>query len=133
MSRPDSPDALADPKKKGAQGPDQDDQDDEANNAAATAPAPVSSRTPSRASAAPSRPLTIVPVAKRRGIFARFCLVPEVERPYDYSNKTKWTITLIVALAAAVGPLGSNLLYRKSITMATRDGAPPEANACHVV
>lgn len=73
---------------------------------------PVLSRSHSRASSARSRPLTIVPRAKRRGLFARFAVIPEVERPYDYSRKTKWTITAIVALAAAGGPIGSNLMYR---------------------
>lgn len=73
---------------------------------------PTRSRPHSRASSARSRPLTIVPRAKRRGLFARFVLIPEVERPYDYSRKTKWTITAIVALAAAGGPIGSNLMYR---------------------
>lgn len=69
-------------------------------------------RSQSRASSARSRPLVIVPRAQRRGLFARFVLIPEVERPYDYSRKTKWLITLIVALAAAGGPIGSNLMYR---------------------
>lgn len=73
---------------------------------------PARSRAQSRASSARSRPLTIVPRAKRRGLFARFAVIPEVERPYDYSRKTKWTITAIVALAAAGGPIGSNLMYR---------------------
>lgn len=70
-------------------------------------------RSQSRASSARSRPLVIVPRAQRRGLFARFVLIPEVERPYDYSRKTKWLITLIVALAAAGGPIGSNIMYRK--------------------
>lgn len=69
-------------------------------------------RSQSRASSARSRPLVIVPRAERRGLFAHFVLIPEVERPYDYSRKTKWLITLIVALAAAGGPIGSNIMYR---------------------
>lgn len=69
-------------------------------------------RSQSRASSARSRPLVIVPRPQRRGLFARFVLIPEVERPYDYSRKTKWLITLIVALAAAGGPIGSNIMYR---------------------
>ncbi|CAN8106361.1 unnamed protein product [Discula destructiva] len=68
-------------------------------------------RSQSRASSARSRPLVIVPRTERRGLFARFVLIPEVERPYDYSRKTKWLITLIVALAAAGGPIGSNIMY----------------------
>lgn len=69
-------------------------------------------RSHSRASSARSRPLVIVPRRERRGLFAQFVLIPEVERPYDYSRRTKWTITTIVALAAAGGPLGSNIFYR---------------------
>lgn len=93
---------------------DDDHQGAEGRNAGATGdPEPISGRTPSHTSSTRSRALTIVPRSKRRGLFARFCVVPEVERPYDYSRKTKWTITLVVALAAAGGPLGSNLLYRK--------------------
>lgn len=72
----------------------------------------IRARSHSRASSARSRPLVIVPRAQRRGLFARFVLIPEVERPYDYSRKTKWLITLIVALAAAGGPIGSNIMYR---------------------
>lgn len=91
-----------------------DDQGPEGLNPGDTADADSApNRTQSRASSTRSRALTIVPRSKRRGLFARFCVVPEVERPYDYSRKTKWTITLVVALAAAGGPLGSNLLYRK--------------------
>lgn len=95
-------------------GDDDDENPRGLNNTNATVDSgPAASRTQSRASSTRSRALTIVPISKRRGLFARFCVVPEVERPYDYSNKTKWTITLVVALAAAGGPLGSNLLYRK--------------------
>lgn len=73
---------------------------------------PARSRAESRASSTRSRPLIIVPRAERRGLFAQLTLIPEVERPYDYSRKTKWTITAIVALAAAGGPIGSNIMYR---------------------
>lgn len=101
-----------------------DDADEDRNPDDATAhPAQRPNRTQSRTSSTRSRALTIVPRAKRRGLFAQFCIIPEVERPYDYSRKTKWTITLIVALAAAGGPLGSNLLYRKYLvpcSLATR-------------
>lgn len=72
------------------------------------------SRSHSRASSARSRPLVIVPRKERRGLFAQLALIPEVERPYDYSRKTKWMITTIVAFAAAGSPLGSNILYRMS-------------------
>lgn len=69
-------------------------------------------RSPSRASSARSRPLSIVPRAKRRGLFARFAVVPEVDRPYDYKNSTKWGITFTIALATAAAPLGSSIFYR---------------------
>lgn len=78
------------------------------------------SRSHSRASSARSRPLVIVPRKDRRGLFAQLALIPEVERPYDYSRKTKWTITTIVATAAAGSPIGSNILYRMSYTRSVR-------------
>jgi hypothetical protein len=70
--------------------------------------APGRSQTPSTR----SRTLSIVPRSRRRGWFGRFAVIPEVERPYDYSNKTKWTITSVVALAGAVAPMGSAIFYR---------------------
>lgn len=78
--------------------------------AAATAPA---ERSRSQASSARSRPMSIVPRLKRRGLFAQLTLVPEVERPYEYPNKIKWTITAFVALAACAAPMGSAIFYRK--------------------
>jgi hypothetical protein len=76
-------------------------------------------RSRSKTSSVRSRPLTIVPRSKRRGLLGRFAIIPEVERPYDYSNKIKWIITLIVALAAAAAPLGSAIFYRESTTSYT--------------
>ncbi len=58
-----------------------------------------------------SRALTVVPRAQRRGLFGQFAILPEVERPYEYRNKTKWLITLVVSLTAAGGPLGSSIFY----------------------
>lgn len=55
-----------------------------------------------------------VPRAQRRGLLARLTVIPEVEQPYKYKNKTKWTITAIVALAAAGAPMGSGIFLRKS-------------------
>lgn len=69
-------------------------------------------RTRSRASSIRSRPLTIVPRLKRRGLLGRFAIVPEVERPYDYKNSTKWTITAAISLATAAAPMGSSIFYR---------------------
>ncbi|TFB05423.1 MFS antiporter QDR3 [Trichoderma ghanense] len=68
-------------------------------------------RSRSRASTTRSKALTIVPRSQRRGVLARFALVPEVERPYDYKNSTKWGITLTIALATAAAPLGSSIFY----------------------
>lgn len=62
-----------------------------------------------------SKPLTIVPRVKRRGLLARFAIVPEVENPYEYKRSTKWFITFTVAVAAAAAPMGSAILLRKSI------------------
>ncbi|KAI8310117.1 MFS transporter [Colletotrichum sp. SAR11_59] len=80
----------------------------DADPSAAAAPA---AKTRSRASSTRSRALSIVPRSKRRGLFGQLAIIPEVDRPYDYTNKTKWTITLIIALAAAVSPMGSSIFY----------------------
>jgi hypothetical protein len=71
-------------------------------------------RSKSKSSSVRSRPLSIIPRSKRRGLLARFTIIPEVERPYDYNRSTKWLITLQVALAAAAAPMGSAILLRKS-------------------
>ncbi|KAH8768111.1 major facilitator superfamily domain-containing protein [Diaporthe sp. PMI_573] len=76
------------------------------------------SRSQSRASSARSRPLVVVPRKERRGLFAQLAFIPEVERPYDYTRKTKWMITAIVAAAACTAPLGSNILYPALTEMA---------------
>jgi hypothetical protein len=73
----------------------------------------------SKASSVHSRALTTVPLSQRRGLFAKLSLIPEVERPYDYANKTKWLITLIVSIAAAAAPLGSSIFFRKSLATGT--------------
>lgn len=70
-------------------------------------------RPKSKSSSVHSRPLSIIPRFKRRGLLARFTIIPEVERPYDYKRSTKWLITLQVALAAAAAPMGSAILLRK--------------------
>jgi len=69
-------------------------------------------RSRSRASSSRSRALSVVPRNKRRGLFGRFAMLPEVNRPYDYSNRMKWLITLIVALAAAGAPMGAGIFLR---------------------
>ncbi|KAL3960912.1 hypothetical protein ACCO45_006029 [Purpureocillium lilacinum] len=55
--------------------------------------------------------LTIVPRHRRRGLFGRFTIVPEVKRPYDYKNSTKWGLTATVAFATIAAPLGSSIFY----------------------
>ncbi|KID76316.1 Major facilitator superfamily domain, general substrate transporter, partial [Metarhizium brunneum ARSEF 3297] len=69
-------------------------------------------RTASRASST-TRPGTvaIVPRAQRRGLFAGLAITPEVERPYDYRNSTKWGITATIALATLAAPMGSSIFY----------------------
>lgn len=62
------------------------------------------------------RTLTTVPRGERRGLLGRLSIIPEVTRPYDYPNSTKWLITLIVALAAAAAPLGSAIFFRECFT-----------------
>jgi hypothetical protein len=69
-------------------------------------------RSKSRSSSVRSRPLSIIPRSKRRGLLGRFAIIPEVERPHDYGNGTKWAITAIVAFAAAAAPVGSAIFYR---------------------
>lgn len=81
-------------------------------------------RSRSRASSTRSRALSIVPRSKRRGLLGRFSITPEVYRPYDYSNKTKWTLTLVVALAGAGAPLGSSIFYRTCLLVSIRRSLP---------
>ncbi|KAK4985537.1 hypothetical protein LTR66_008133 [Elasticomyces elasticus] len=51
-----------------------------------------------------------VPRAERRGLLARFAIIAEVEEPKDYTRRTKWIITFIVAVAGAAAPMGSGIL-----------------------
>lgn len=74
----------------------------------------------SRTSSRQSRALVIVPRSKRRGLFAQVSIMPEVERPYDYKNSTKWTITAIIGLAGAAAPFGSSIFYRASAPLPSR-------------
>lgn len=55
-------------------------------------------------------PLIKVPRSERRGLFARFAVIAEVTEPHHYSNKTKWLITFIVAIAASAAPVGSAII-----------------------
>jgi hypothetical protein len=74
----------------------------------------------------PRREVVKVPRPRRRGLLGRFSLVAEVQNPYDYSNKLKWFITFIVAFAAAAAPMGSSILFRKSLI--TRQGGGEVVN-----
>jgi len=95
----------------------QHDKDQTPEATAATTPtATEATRAQSRASSTRSRALSIVPRSQRRGLFGRFAILPEVERPYEYTNKTKWLITLIVALCAAGAPVGAAIFYRTSLS-----------------
>ncbi|KAL8838845.1 MAG: hypothetical protein Q9170_001967 [Blastenia crenularia] len=53
----------------------------------------------------------IVPTAQRRGLLCRLTVVAEVERPKEFARSTKWTITFIVAAAAALVTTSENMLY----------------------
>lgn len=55
-----------------------------------------------------------VPRSQRRGLFARFTTVAEVDDPKLYPRRTKWFITFVVGLAALAAPLGSAIIFRKS-------------------
>ena len=52
----------------------------------------------------------IVGRSHRRGLFAQCCLIPEVENAYDYVNRTKWIITIIIAFCGMCGPMGSAIV-----------------------
>ncbi|KAL9058123.1 MAG: hypothetical protein Q9206_002060 [Seirophora lacunosa] len=54
----------------------------------------------------------LIPKSQRRGILGRFTAVAEVEEPKDYSRRTKWYITFVVAMAAMAAPLGSAIILR---------------------
>lgn len=52
----------------------------------------------------------VVPRAQRRGLLARFTLIPEVENPTHYARKTKWFLTFIIAFCAMAAPMGSAIV-----------------------
>ncbi|KAK6441618.1 hypothetical protein LTR95_002156 [Oleoguttula sp. CCFEE 5521] len=56
------------------------------------------------------RDAVIVPRGERRGLFARLAVIAEVTEPYDYTRRKKWTVTFIVAVAAAAAPMGSSII-----------------------
>lgn len=58
-------------------------------------------------STAPSISQLRVPRNQRRGFLARLSVIPEITEPTYYARQTKWTITAVVAVAAAAAPTGS--------------------------
>ncbi|KAF1940995.1 MFS general substrate transporter [Clathrospora elynae] len=52
----------------------------------------------------------IVPRSQRRGLLARFTLIPEVTNPEHYARRTKWFLTFIVAFCAMAAPMGSAIV-----------------------
>jgi len=52
----------------------------------------------------------IVSRSQRRGLLARFALIPEVENPEHYARQTKWLLTFIVAFCAMAAPMGSAIV-----------------------
>lgn len=53
-----------------------------------------------------------VPRSERRGLFGRFSVLAEVKEPKHYSQRIKWYITFVVALAAVAAPMGSAIIFR---------------------
>ncbi len=51
--------------------------------------------------------------SKPRGLFGHFVVIKTVQDPVTYSRKTKWFITLLVAAAAGLDPIGSTIFYRQ--------------------
>lgn len=92
----------------GSEGHETEDEEHEGTTNA-TPIRPQSSRT----SSVFARTGAIVPRAQRRGLFARFAVIPEIERPHEYTTKTKWIITAIIALVAAAAPMGVGIFYRR--------------------
>ena len=61
---------------------------------------------------------SVVRRTSRRGLIATFTVIPEVSDPREYSRRTKWTITMLVAIAAAAAPLGSTIILPALLSIA---------------
>ncbi|KAH8701892.1 putative MFS multidrug resistance transporter [Talaromyces proteolyticus] len=61
-----------------------------------------------------------IPRLKRRGLFAQLAVLPEVENPKTYPRRTKWFLTIVVALAAAAAPIGTSI-FLPSLHQVTTD------------
>ena len=59
-----------------------------------------------------------VPRRERRGWLASWCIIAEVEEPKDYSRRTKWIVTFVVAMAAAAAPMGSSIILPSLLDVA---------------
>jgi multidrug resistance protein len=109
------------------QGGECDRQEKENEISTVTSRASMSSDHPSTdagaaSSTAKTRPVTLarttsvipdavlIPRTHRRGLLARFTLIPEVENSYHYTRKTKWLITFVVAFCAMAAPMGSAIV-----------------------
>ncbi|KAG8625029.1 hypothetical protein KVT40_006780 [Elsinoe batatas] len=86
-------------------------------------PAPLS-RTPSKSSSV-KRDVIKIPRSQRRGLLARFAVIPEVENPYDLPNRDKWVITAVVSLSAVAAPMGSTLVFPGLIEIVNDFGSTP--------
>ena len=93
-----------------SEGHESEDEEGGSNSANGTPIRPLSSR----ASSVFSRTGAVVPRAQRRGLLGRFTVIPELERPQEYTGKTKWAITACIALEAAAAPIGAGIFYRTS-------------------
>lgn len=89
----------------------------------------VPARTQSRASSSRSRPIVVVPRSERRGLFGRFTILPEITIPYDYTNNTKWFITILVAFCGFAAPIGSAIFFRESLAYGFSEPSYQRLNA----
>lgn len=72
-----------------------------------------------QSSARSVRPVAVtVPKAERRGLLARFCIIDEVTNAWDYTNRMKWIVTAIVAMAGAAAPMGSSIVLPALVDIA---------------
>lgn len=59
-----------------------------------------------------------VPRSQRRGLLGRLTVIAEVTNPYDYSRKTKWTLTFVIAVAGAAAPMASSIVLPALVDIA---------------
>ena len=64
------------------------------------------------------RELEKVPPRQRRGLLGRFTIIAEVTNPYDYSRKTKWMLTFVIAVAGAAAPMASSIVLPALVDIA---------------